>query len=271
MSLELENHFQANEVWLSNRGNHGKWSKALTERLIASKTLRDDEWFKKVLELGDRLGVDTAGNMVQALHSLHHLLKKKMDEKLRAQAKQDITATKKLTSDEKSEAADKELVVAKTLVDAADQIMAELQLIQHRTDGDLCEEEAANLRYNAAKAEDEMVAVNVEMARKVAALKLEAAEIVAAAAKDDAEAAALKWVREKLLSGQEVPGGSASTSPTPSASSVPSAASASSAPSTFSASSASAASGQHQAPRGRFFRPVRQFGHVCGPPIRPRR
>ncbi|KAA8897819.1 hypothetical protein FN846DRAFT_910216 [Sphaerosporella brunnea] len=60
LSVVLEDHFPVNEVWLSNSGNDTKWSKALAERLIASKTLTDDEWFKKALELGDRLGVDTA-------------------------------------------------------------------------------------------------------------------------------------------------------------------------------------------------------------------
>ncbi|KAA8912617.1 hypothetical protein FN846DRAFT_887094 [Sphaerosporella brunnea] len=85
-------------VLLSNRGNHTKWSKALAQRLIASRTLTTDEWFKKVLELGYRLGVDTAGIEVQALHSLHLLRKQKVDEKLRAQAKRVITATKKMHS-----------------------------------------------------------------------------------------------------------------------------------------------------------------------------
>ncbi|KAA8899118.1 hypothetical protein FN846DRAFT_921129 [Sphaerosporella brunnea] len=193
LSVELEDHFQANEVWLSDRGNHTKWSKALAERLIASKMLIDDEWFKKVLELGYRV----------------------------------ITATKKLVADKKLESADKELVAANTLVDAADQVMAVAEL---RTEGATLEAAAGQTRngdglwlfrsppdqpgffrlairntgYNAAKAEEEMVAVNVEMAKKVGALKIEAAEIVAAAAKDEAEAAALKLAREKLLSDQEV-------------------------------------------------------------------
>ncbi|KAA8899215.1 hypothetical protein FN846DRAFT_909708 [Sphaerosporella brunnea] len=218
LSVELEAHFQANEVWLSNRGNHTKWSKALAERLIASKTLTDDKWFKKVLELGDRLGVDTVEIGVPALHSLHVLLKKKVDEKLGARAKRAKAASKKLAADQKmaapdirTEGATLEAAAGQTRSDAADQ---ERQLIQHRTDGALREEEAANLRYDAAKAEEEMAVVNLEMAKKVAALKIEAAEIVAAAAKDDAEAAALKLAREKLLSDQEVAGGSASASPT---------------------------------------------------------
>ncbi|KAA8898462.1 hypothetical protein FN846DRAFT_910049 [Sphaerosporella brunnea] len=81
-----------------------KLSVELEDRFQANK------WFKKVLELEDRLGVDTAGIKVQALHSLHLLLEKKVEEKLRAQAKRVITATKKLGSDKKLESADKELV-----------------------------------------------------------------------------------------------------------------------------------------------------------------
>ncbi|KAA8912643.1 hypothetical protein FN846DRAFT_903398 [Sphaerosporella brunnea] len=229
LSVELEDHFQANEVCLSNRGNHTKLSKALAGRLIASKALTSDKWFKKVLKLGDRLGFNTAESGVPELHSLHLLLKKKMEEKLQVRPKRVITPMNKLASEQ-------EWLASTTLRDAAAQVMSaaeicqERQLIKHRTDGARREKEATNLRYDAAKAEQEVIAVNLAMSKKLAALKLVATEKEAAAAK-------FKLAREKLLYDWVVAGGSGSASPTPSASSAVSASSTSSAPSAESASS----------------------------------
>ncbi|KAA8912585.1 hypothetical protein FN846DRAFT_887149 [Sphaerosporella brunnea] len=213
LSVELEDYFQANEVWLSNSGNHTKWNAGCVDRVIAIKTITTDEWLQKAVELGHRLGVDTAEIGVPALHSLDLLLKKKVDEKLRAQAKRVITATKKLAADKKLVAADKELVAAKTLVDATSWLQLrsvprtgseaadqERQLIKHRTDGALCEEEAANLRYDAAKSEEEVM-------KKVAALQLEAA-------RKEVAAAEFQLARERLLYAQAAAGGSCPASST---------------------------------------------------------
>ncbi|KAA8902024.1 hypothetical protein FN846DRAFT_987226 [Sphaerosporella brunnea] len=294
----LEHYFLDHEEWLCDRANHAKWNPVRVERLIATKTVTTDEWLKTAVELGERLGVETADTGIPALHSLHLLVKKKMDEKLRAkgkrvitatktlaadkelvaattlmgnstyeylaeelgfssaelekldrlgdgtagievqalhslhlllekkvyeklraQAKRVITATKKLAVDKKLESADKEFVAANTLVDAADQIMAaaeirtegatleaasgqtrsdvsdqETQLIKHRTEDALREEEAVNLHYDAAKGEEQVM-------KKVGALKLVAAE-------NEAAAAEFKSAREKLLYEQAATGSS---------------------------------------------------------------
>ncbi|KAA8897823.1 hypothetical protein FN846DRAFT_910225 [Sphaerosporella brunnea] len=43
LSIVLEHDFLEHEKSLSN---HTKWSKVLVERLVASKTITTDEWFK---------------------------------------------------------------------------------------------------------------------------------------------------------------------------------------------------------------------------------
>ncbi|KAA8895835.1 hypothetical protein FN846DRAFT_911312 [Sphaerosporella brunnea] len=163
-------YFVDHEEWLCDRANHNKWNPAQVERLLASKMITTDQWFKTVVELGyGPAGVETATLARPVLHSLHLLLKKKVDEKLAVQAMRARAAAKDM-------AAGKQLEAATTLVDAADRAMAaaeirtesttieaaagqtrcdaadqETQLIQHRTDGALREEEPANLGYNSAK------------------------------------------------------------------------------------------------------------------------
>ncbi|KAA8906160.1 hypothetical protein FN846DRAFT_890258 [Sphaerosporella brunnea] len=130
---------------------HTKWRPASEQRFIASKA-STTEWFKKLIELGARMGVETADIELPALHALHLLLKKKVDEKLRAQAKRVITATKKLAADE------------------------ERVLIELRTKGALHEEEARD----AAKEELELIALKEQAAKdgqETKALKKEAAKL----------------------------------------------------------------------------------------------
>ncbi|KAA8902541.1 hypothetical protein FN846DRAFT_986796, partial [Sphaerosporella brunnea] len=227
----VENYFQENEEWLCDRGNHSKWNAVRVDRLIATKTIATDKWLSKAVELGDSLGVQTANIERAALHSLHNLLKKKVDEKLAVRAKHARGAAKDMAAQMKQgaaqmdlEAARKALEASTTIVDAADQVMAaaeirtdgatleaaasqtrsdaaehEMQLIDHRTVGALREEAASNVRYSAAKGEE--AAANLrqstaqgeeELMKRVAALKLKAAE-------DEAEAARLHLARAKHL------------------------------------------------------------------------
>ncbi|KAA8898543.1 hypothetical protein FN846DRAFT_910013 [Sphaerosporella brunnea] len=220
----IENYFQDNQEWLCDRGNHSKWNAVRVDRLIATKTIATDKWLSKAVELGDSLGVQTANIDRPALHSLHNLLKKKVDEKLAVRAKHARDAAKDMAAQMEQEAARKALEDSTTIVDAADQVMApaeirtdgatleaaasqtrsdaaehEMQLIEHRTVGALREEEASNVRYSAAKGEE--AAANLrqstaqgveEVMKRVAALKLKAAE-------DEAETAALYLARAKHL------------------------------------------------------------------------
>ncbi|KAA8914078.1 hypothetical protein FN846DRAFT_1013848 [Sphaerosporella brunnea] len=283
---DLENYFIANEQWLCDRANHTKWNSGCVDRLIATKTITTDEWLQKAVELGHMLGVETSTLERPALHSLHLLLKKKVDEKLAVQTKRARAAAKDRAAGKKGEAAEKGLEAATTLADAADQVVApdelrssgatleaaaprtrsdaadqERQLIKHRTDGALREEEAANLRYDAADQETQLMkhrtdgalseeeAANLrynsakgeeEVMKKVAALRLKAAENEAEAArvklereKNEAAAAEIKLARERLLYQQAAASGSASAPSSSTASSSASGASSRFAPSRF--------------------------------------
>ncbi|KAA8908014.1 hypothetical protein FN846DRAFT_889671 [Sphaerosporella brunnea] len=186
LSVELEDHFQDYEVW----------SKALAERLIASKRLTTDEWFKQ-----GRLGVDTAQIGVPALHSLHLLLEKKVDEKLGARAK-------RARPDAKDMAADR------TRTDAADE---ERLLIKLRTKGALLEGVAGQRRCHAVKEDQGTIAPKKQAAK-------EDQELMAfekQAAKDEQETNALNNEAAKAKLGivrfryePSVAGGSGSASPT---------------------------------------------------------
>ncbi|KAA8896512.1 hypothetical protein FN846DRAFT_921650 [Sphaerosporella brunnea] len=58
-TVVLEHYFLDHEDWLCDRANHTKWNPGRVERLIATKTFTTDEWWKKAVELGDNLGVET--------------------------------------------------------------------------------------------------------------------------------------------------------------------------------------------------------------------
>ncbi|KAA8896567.1 hypothetical protein FN846DRAFT_893252 [Sphaerosporella brunnea] len=99
-------YFRDHDEWLSNRGNHTKWSPVLLEHLVASKTMTTNEGFKTLVEPGEKLGVETADIGLPALHSLHLLIKKKVDEKLGAQAKRAKAAANTLAAEREMAAAD---------------------------------------------------------------------------------------------------------------------------------------------------------------------
>ncbi|KAA8894079.1 hypothetical protein FN846DRAFT_913285 [Sphaerosporella brunnea] len=149
---KLERHFLDNERWLLERANHSKWIPARVDSLIETKTITSDAWFNKAIELGVKLGVDTANIEQAALHSLHILQKKKVDEKLAVQQKQINAAAKKLH-------AERGLAAANTRVDAADQEMAAAEI---RTEGATLEASAAHTRVDAADQEMAVAEIRTE-------------------------------------------------------------------------------------------------------------
>ncbi|KAA8908052.1 hypothetical protein FN846DRAFT_889646 [Sphaerosporella brunnea] len=146
LRLALEHYSLDHEEWLSNRGNHTKWNPLRVKRLLATKTITTDEWLKKAVELGDKLGVETADIGLPALHSLHLLLKKKVDEKLGAHAKWVKAAAKGLAAER--------LAAANTRVDTAEQ---ELDAADIRTEGATLED--SNGQTHADPAHEEWLVI----------------------------------------------------------------------------------------------------------------
>ncbi|KAA8912196.1 hypothetical protein FN846DRAFT_903698 [Sphaerosporella brunnea] len=192
---------------------------------IETKTITTDAWFNKAIELAVKLGVDTVDIEQPALHSLHILLKKKVDETLTVQQKQINAAAKKLAAqmglaaaNTRVDAADQEMDVAEirpegaileasaahTLVDAPDQVMAAAEL---RTEGATLEALAGQTRSVAADHGTQLIKHRTDGARRegdTGDLRYKAAkaeeEIVALrrhAAKKEDEAASIRFQREK--------------------------------------------------------------------------
>ncbi|KAA8904236.1 hypothetical protein FN846DRAFT_984827 [Sphaerosporella brunnea] len=170
----LDQYFLDNDEWLSNRGNHTKWKPVLVEHLIASNEIANNKWFEKVLQLGEKLGVETAEIGLPALHSLHLLLKKKVDEKLGARAKSaKAAAAKKVPEDQEMaapEAATPKAPAVHPPPDAADhtRVIAELdtKIAELGTKAALLEEKAGRMRLDEAKAELEVLAIKKRTAQK---------------------------------------------------------------------------------------------------------
>ncbi|KAA8910179.1 hypothetical protein FN846DRAFT_905190 [Sphaerosporella brunnea] len=234
--VQLERYFLENEEWLLNRANHTRWIPVRVDRLIETKTITTDAWFNKAIELWVKLGVDTVDIVQPALHSLHILLKKQVDEELTVQQKQISAAPKKL-------AAERGLAAANTRVDAADQEMAaagirveapsattiinnfslsvrvpeyphgspvfpiRLRTEPHstiRTEGATLEPTAGQTRTDAADDERLFIKPRTKEAAKV---QLEREQVLL-------EREKVKLARERLLFDQAVAGGSGSASPT---------------------------------------------------------
>ncbi|KAA8899220.1 hypothetical protein FN846DRAFT_909715 [Sphaerosporella brunnea] len=167
----LDEYFRHEEEWLSNRPT---------------------QWFNKVIQLGEKLGVETAEIGLPALHSLHLLLKR-VDEKVGARPKRSNAAAKKLAADEKIAVPEMRTEVkasaAHTRLDTTDQ---KKMIVELRTKGALLEEEAGRRRRETAKQEQEVIALKKEQAKQVVARRIEAAML-------EKESAELKLETSKKL------------------------------------------------------------------------
>ncbi|KAA8914758.1 hypothetical protein FN846DRAFT_885759 [Sphaerosporella brunnea] len=210
--VALEHYFLNDEEWLSKWGNYTTWSAVLVGRLLASKAITTNEWFKTLVELGGKLGVETPDIGLPALYSLHLLLKKKVDEKLGAQVKRSKVAAKKL-------AAERVLAAANTCVDAADQEMAAAEI---RTEGVTLEVAAGQTRADSADQEGLVVEIRAQGGRlgadagrvhnDAAQREDEAAKLNIETAGLNMDPAKLDFARQKFLFEQSVAGRSGSGS-----------------------------------------------------------
>ncbi|KAA8902852.1 hypothetical protein FN846DRAFT_986298 [Sphaerosporella brunnea] len=183
-----DQYFLDNDEWLSDRSNHTKWNLVLDKRMILSNEIANNKWFGKVLQLGEKLRVETAEIGLPALHSLDILLKKKVDEKLGARAKSaKAAAAKNVPEDQEMaapQAATPKAPAVRARPDAADhkRVIAELDTniaelgtksaelgtksAELGTKAGLLEEEAGRMRLDVAKVELELLAIKKRTAKK---------------------------------------------------------------------------------------------------------